>query len=628
MKKNSILKKFFFGIGLFSAVGLQAQEFPAFQNVTPEGTPSIFRGNVIWGDYNNDGKQEAFAMGRSTSDGWPTFLFQLKDNGANGLQRFDITGIPYNMVYNAVLAWIDYNNDGNLDLLYMGTAGGNEDSDSSDHVFIQLYKNTGAAGGYAFELVENVGDLLGVYIEQEGNYAGSIAIGDYDNDGYTDILMTGKRDGDRHVDLYKNDKGTGRFVLQSAPLGERPNLEPFKPQNSGSVAFADFNNDGWLDIIVNGYNDVAKNGFVNMYINNTDGTFRDNYISYDILVHSSDGQIGVADLDGDGNLDFVVTGQTWPAEGSSRRVFDLYYHQEVNDQGEVLFKGVDSDEVFIDKVWKSSVDFCDFNSDGKLDIVVAGEAPGTTARTSIYMKKDDGTYASEHDVLGRIRSGAIIALGDFNGDGYIDAASMGYSDFDPYFNAYRNTGNLKLNTPPTAPVNLRSSYTNGLMTFSWDAGTDAETPVSALRYNFYIKKANGEVYTLIPADVATGNLKVSDHTIALTRTTVSLQIENGDYEWGVQTIDQGKRGSKFTKYNASSINNTIVNEALNAYAANGQLYVTTGNEMVTVTVYDTAGKQVNRFENVTDGPVTSLGKGVYIVKLEVAKASKAVKIVM
>jgi hypothetical protein len=73
---------------------------------------------------------------------------------------------------------------------------------------------------------------------------GSVAWGDYDNDGYLDILLSGW-DGTNPITQIWHNNGNGTFSNINAPL---PGLE------SSSVAWGDYDNDGKLDILLSGNN--------------------------------------------------------------------------------------------------------------------------------------------------------------------------------------------------------------------------------------------------------------------------------------------------------------------------------------------------------------------------------------
>lgn len=118
-------------------------------------------------------------------------------------------------------AFLDYNNDGNLDVLLIGPE-------------LALYRGNGH--GTFTDVTHQVGlDKL------HGHFLGC-AVGDYDNDGYDDIYVSGYRTGL----LLHNERGRGfRDVTRQAGL---------KPQAWGtSCAWADVDGDGHLDLYVGGY---------------------------------------------------------------------------------------------------------------------------------------------------------------------------------------------------------------------------------------------------------------------------------------------------------------------------------------------------------------------------------------
>lgn len=106
---------------------------------------------------------------------------------------------------NAV--FFDFDNDGNLDLLLMGQGG--DWNFSGDLKYVLLYRNLGPDEDFRFERVTDTGFLQ---FRDEGFY-NPVSTGDYNHDGYTDVVMMSHHDG-RHIDLYLNDQGTGRFVRQ------------------------------------------------------------------------------------------------------------------------------------------------------------------------------------------------------------------------------------------------------------------------------------------------------------------------------------------------------------------------------------------------------------------------------
>ena len=149
---------------------------------------------------------------------------------------------------NAV--FFDFDNDENLDLLIMGQGG--DWNISGDIKFVTLYRNLGADEDFRFERVPDAGFLQ----RRDEGFYNPISTGDFNHDGYTDVLIMSNQNG-RHIDLYLNDKGTGRFIRQEID---------FEAATNGSVMFGDLNNDGWLDIEYSGYGDKTSTA-LKTYIN-------------------------------------------------------------------------------------------------------------------------------------------------------------------------------------------------------------------------------------------------------------------------------------------------------------------------------------------------------------------------
>lgn len=168
----------------------------------------------------------AFAITASTPD-LPRFLniaaqSSLVDKFPNGGDRskqfiIETTG--------SGLGFIDYDNDGLPDLLVLSGEGGTN----------RLYHNLGA------KRFRDVTDELGL---QSSGWAQGVCTGDYDNDGFTDILITywGQNR------LYRNLSGK-RFQNVTAPAG----LTQARLRYNTGCSFVDVDRDGYLDLFVANY---------------------------------------------------------------------------------------------------------------------------------------------------------------------------------------------------------------------------------------------------------------------------------------------------------------------------------------------------------------------------------------
>jgi hypothetical protein len=131
--------------------------------------------------------------------------------------------------YGFAAAWIDVDDDGDLDLLVV--------NDSTPNY---LYRNTGKG------TFEEVGFPSGFAVNEEGReQAGmGLALGDYDNDGRVDAYVTNFSD---DANTLRRNLGDAAFADVTGALGLRSPTIPFLGWGTG---FLDYDNDGWLDLFV------------------------------------------------------------------------------------------------------------------------------------------------------------------------------------------------------------------------------------------------------------------------------------------------------------------------------------------------------------------------------------------
>ncbi len=169
-----------------------------------------------------------------------------------------------------------------------------------------------------------------------------------------------------------------------------------------TVAAGDFNNDGNYDFVavVVGDETAAHPGGVQIFLGNGDGTFKTgkSYVTGANALH-----VTVADLNRDGNLDLVVSGDGTSAIGvllgNGDGTFQATAATPMAGQGPV------------------TVIAADFNNDKKLDLGVANE-DGTV---SIFLGNGDGSFQTAMNFPCGADC-AFLAAGDFNGDGKLDLA--------------------------------------------------------------------------------------------------------------------------------------------------------------------------------------------------------------
>lgn len=224
---------------------------------------------------------------------------------------------PQTMV--AGVALFDYDNDGYLDVFFVGGAALPSLQKETPAYWNRLFHNN--HDGTFTDVTEKAG-LAGI------GYGSGVAIGDYDNDGWPDIFVANVTG---NLLYHNNHDGTFTDVTEKAGVGGAK-LNGKKMWSVGAGWF-DYNNDGLLDLFVVNYCvwDVNKDPYCRvkegvrgychpryyqpthntLYRNNGDGTFTDVSEETGIAKQFGKGMsVTFADYDGDGYLDAFVANDT------------------------------------------------------------------------------------------------------------------------------------------------------------------------------------------------------------------------------------------------------------------------------------------------------------------------------
>ena len=299
-------------------------------------------------------------------------------------------------------AWGDFHNSGFQDLIVCNSIGGSN----------VYYRNNG--DGTFTKIFQ--GDPV-----QDADYHIYAGAGDYDNDGNLDLFVTAGAyaPSAKHNRLYHNN-GNGSFSNVSGG-GVTNQLGHFGPG-----VWADYDNDGFLDLFVANHGVSNANGGTNqLFHNNGDGTFTA-MTSGAIVNDISVGYCAVwEDYDNDGLVDLLVLNNV--ANG-----LNFLYR----NNGDGTFTRVTTNIIATD-LWSggsSTAAWGDYDNDGLPDLFVTDQAG---VRNQLYHNNGYGSFT-------RINSGPELvpssggafngcAWGDYDNDGYLDLFVSGGNEKNALF---------------------------------------------------------------------------------------------------------------------------------------------------------------------------------------------------
>ncbi len=189
------------------------------------------------------------------------------------------------------------------------------------------------------------------------------------------------------------------------------------PHYSTGGAFADFNNDNWLDFIVSDGNDMGQ-GHVRLYMN--DGGHLPTTATWESADIAYNGHLDVADIDGDGWSDVAVS---YLGTGSS---FGPIVRVYMNNNG-VLSSSPSWTANIIGNAF--GVDFGDMNNDGRPDLAIATgwSYDSYHYHTYVYLNLD-GSYGSSPSWQSLDQNIYMNVLWiDVDDDGWLDLTGIGDS---------------------------------------------------------------------------------------------------------------------------------------------------------------------------------------------------------
>ena len=231
----------------------------------------------------------------------------------------------------------------------------------------------------------------------ENVYASSASWGDYDNDGDLDIILNGVQSQGVHLSkIYRNDSG----IFSDINAG-------LTGIWFGKTIWGDYDNDNDLDILLTGNPTSGSTGYISKIYRNDLGIFTDINVAIDDVARCS---AEWGDYDNDGDLDLIIAGRNNYGHQITK-LFNNELGSFINTN--IEFPGIDF----------SSISWGDYDNDGDLDIIMSGYDSASNPYTEIF-RNDNASFTNMNAGLLNLFSSST-EWGDYDNDGDLDILITG-----------------------------------------------------------------------------------------------------------------------------------------------------------------------------------------------------------
>ena len=556
----------------------------------------LTHGGISWADFSGNGYPDLIATGYNYAGGQQPrdellFTGLFVNNGDGTFAPPVDAGLP--QLGKSVIAAADYNNSGYPDLAISGLI----DADFTEHSGI--YRNNG----------DNTFTKLNVELPTGIE---SLTWVDFDNDGRTDLAVHT----DTRVLLYRNTGGDSFIplapIMDATAYGEGGRLNL-------TLAWGDYDGDGLADLAVMGeyyrggsFGSTVRKPVSAILKNRGDGTFEDMGAELPVLLG---GSLAWGDYNKNGLPDLAVSGY-YGNPGNLMDGLTAVFRNNGND----TFTRIDAPQ---GRAWNGSVAWGDVNNNGWLDLVVTGQneymydnnrrlpdgylSPFMYGlypehqyphQTRIFLNDKNGSFREAAAGLPRVSASHeyfpsyaqmnfnnTLALVDYDRNGSLDFFLSGTKtilhEYLPewiYTGIYRNdlAGILdRPNNPPEPPQELsaRESAGGGTFIFEWGVGSDTETPEDGLNYNIRVgaSPGAGDIISGTNAHITPGRVIIPGTEYRLTSIPAGTTLY-----WSVQTLNAGYSASAWSEEQTI----TVEGAALSLGDVNGDGTVTVADAII------------------------------------------------
>lgn len=529
--------------------------------------------------------------------------------------------------------------------------GATQIGSTSYYNFTSLYKNLGNG---QFERVTNIG-IPNICTDRADGISmmyNMISAGDYDHDGYADVAISGcinpkNPSSTRRTTLYKNN-GNGTFTQMTKAKG---GINPVTL--AGNVHMVDLNNDGWVDILALGEGTATlmepkdSGNTTKIYINNEGEKFTELALSWPDFYSLRGSGSAVADFNNDGYLDLLTIGYGDYGIGYAAYIYLNTGDERIftDSQVNLASRGYAGSEGM-------RVVARDFNGDGNMDFYLDGNGnqsiylnKGDLTFVETMMQTRGFGSADGHSAVGDIDGNGTVDTFHY---GYVWADAGPAIDVLKMDNANWSWGGIlwKNNTAPAKSPGKRNARSTDIaqptnisidtnqidpstveLTVNWN---DNNYDDLSIAYNVVLRGPKGEIISVVPVNAASGKPSITEGLESAVRPGVesyTFTIKNpGIYTPGVQALSINS-DSQYSEINWAD-NVTGVEEITgpaefnySIKANNGRLTVRCGID-TGVTVYDLTGRIIA--VGTTNADIELNYSGVAIVRFADISAKVAI----
>lgn len=544
------------------------------------------------GDLNNDGLPDMIFAGNMVSS--RVYL------NSGGLKFRDITsnfkGLTNDQWYSSV-TFVDINSDNLLDVYFTSTGDSTPGKSKN-----RLWVNSGSIENDAPVFTE-MAEEYGIADDHQSVHASFF---DYDLDGDLDLYVMNntvtQRESTRwrpkitdgsatNNDQFYRNNGDGTFSNISVEAGIT--IEGF----GLGLAVGDFNKDNYPDIYVS--NDYMSNDL--LYINQKDGTFKNEirkYLSYQTKSSMGD---DVADINNDGYLDIFTLDmlpQTYHKKKQTINGFSyIFYQNDVKYDYEHQFlrnmlhmhNGFINKEMIpfsevgqilgvFDTEWSWSPLFADYDNDGDKDLLIANGYPVdmTDKDWTKYKAEVFGSIADEQHVIDMAPSSKVPNI------------------------AFENTGSMKFIKRTNEWLGSTPSYSYGAVFADLDNDGDLDYVTNNIDDIAFVYKNN----TIERSKKNAHFIKVKLIGKAGNTMALGAKVElwsDGDFQYAENFLTRGYSSSVDPILHFGLKNNSVVDSIRVTWPASGMVSVITKPEINSIVTFDETTMSQKPF-NMTSDP--------------------------